>query len=230
MKKLIAIALVVVVSILNINCENGSNASAEPPDTVFEAVSISIVYSSTDDDAQVAIVIDAGMGLDEVNVVNPDGRTTLSLTSATTPNLGQTKIEIETPEPSLEEAEAAYPEGTYQFSGKTVDGGDITGEATLSHEIPSPPVITSPPDGSNNLPINGQTLSWNPVPGAAGYAIEFDQENLQIALKADLLSDKTSFNIPSDYLLPDQDYVSDVAAIGENGNRTISEVRFHTAN
>lgn len=68
------------------------------------------------------------------------------------------------------------------------------------------------------------------MPGAAGYAIEVEQEDIQIALKADLLSDKTSFNIPSDYLLPDKDYVSDVAAIGENGNRTISEVRFHTAN
>ena len=207
----------------------GSTHSSLPPVLIFGAVGIHIEYNAVDSDAKAVIVIDAGVGLSSVKVFAPNSRQVLYLTAKTTPNLGQTKLKVETPEPSLNEVKAAYPAGMYRFRGWTVDGDMIVGEATLSHDLLDAPVITAPANSATTVPINGQTATWETVTGAASYFLELEQEDLALVLKVDLLSSSTSFDFPTGWLLLDKDYVLSVSAIGANGNHTIAEVRFRTA-
>ena len=72
----------------------------EGPEELEEAF-VRVVYSATDDDAQTEIVVDAGAGLERVQIYGPEGDLVLQLDCLSEDDLGQTKIQLETPEPSL---------------------------------------------------------------------------------------------------------------------------------
>lgn len=206
----------------------GASAAPRQAPKEFGNVEIRLDFSETDVDAEVVTTIDAGVGLNFVDVIAPDGQRVMRLSARTMPRLGQTKIAAETPEPSLAAVRASYPPGVYRFRGRTVDGQAIVGEAELSHDLLNGPIITAPHAGQTNVGLRMLRVAWEPVGGAARYAVALEQEDLGIKLTADLLAGSTNFAVPEDWLLPDMDYVLDVIAIGENGNRSIADVRFHT--
>jgi hypothetical protein len=68
-------------------------------------------------------------------------------------NFGLTELFSESSEPPfdvfpLEMFKELFPEGRYTYSGTTVKGQALVGEARLSHDIPDGPEITSPADGA----------------------------------------------------------------------------------
>src|SRR5439155_23019101 len=74
---------------------------------------------------------------------------------------GMTELFFESAEPSfqdlpLNELLARFREGPYTFNGTTVDGKNLSGKATLKHNIPAGPKVISPANGeslSPNLPV-----------------------------------------------------------------------------
>lgn len=218
------------ISLLAALAGDAGDASAAPRQAPreFQAVEIRLEFSKADADAEIVTTIDAGVGLKFVDVIAPHGREVMHLSAHTMPRLGQTKITAETPEPSLADVQASYPPGVYRFRGRTVDGQAIVGEAELSHDLPDAPIITAPQAGQTNVGLKMLLAAWDPAGGAARYAVVLEQEDLGIKLTADLLAGSTNFAVPEGWLLPDMDYVLEVVAIGENGNRSVGEVRFHT--
>lgn len=195
----------------------------------FRELSIRIETNATDGDAEVVIVAKNGVGLKELKLRAPNGKTPLSLISKTAPQLGQAQVLVESAEPSLDEIKTAYPAGIYEFKGKTVDGEELEGEVTLSHALLPAPVITTPSNEATGVPVNGLVVTWPAVAGATGYFFELKDEESGAALKVDLSASVTSFPIADGLLQPDTDYEISLGAIEMNGNRTFVQIVFHTA-
>ena len=58
--------------------------------------------------------------------------------------------------------------------------------------------------------------------------MELEDEETEMAIKVDGDGDATSFTFPPGWLVPGTDYVLDVKAFGENGNRSVTDLIFTT--
>ncbi len=168
-----------------------------------------------------------------VNIVNPNGRRILTITTKKgLKKLGLSEFSFESEEPQLEEEDVRdrFPEGVYKLEGRTVDGEKLTGEVELSHELPAAPVNLGP-DGTVLDPNNPVTISWDPGTdgeAAAFWEIEVETDEVRI-LSAVLDQATTQVTIPAELIEPGKEYRFEVIAVGENGNRVITEVGFATA-
>jgi len=83
----------------------------------------------------------------EIKLEDPTGRSLIDITNQGGVAIqGLTELFFESAEPTFDELNPAdffarFPEGTYEWSGVTVDGEEIESEAELSHKIPSPPTV-----------------------------------------------------------------------------------------
>jgi hypothetical protein len=155
--------------------------------------------NATDDDAEAVIVVDAGIGFTRLAIFGPSGKLMHEI-RAQNGGVGLTKMPMETPEPSLEEVEAAYPEGTYRFRGRTVDGSALTGEAIVSHALLAPATITAPVADASDVAVADLTVSWQPVAGATSYLIELEDDAVPAAVKADLPGAASSFTFSGGWI------------------------------
>jgi hypothetical protein len=194
----------------------------------FTVLIVRIETNTTDNDAEVVIIAESETGLKELKVLTPNNKTAVSLSSKTSPQLGQAQVLVETAELSLDQVKASYPAGVYQFRGKTVDGEKLEGVATLSHTLLSAPVISTPSKGATGVPVAGQVITWAPVAGANGYFLELEDVTTKATLKIDLAKTATSFAIPNGLLSPNTEYELGIAVIGADGNRVFTEISFTT--
>jgi hypothetical protein len=194
----------------------------------LESASMHIEFNDTEQIAQVIFTIDAGVELKWLNVFAPDGRRVARVSSNDRAGLGLTAFTIESAEPTLDELEQAYPEGIYRFRGRTVDGEKVYGRTTLSHALPSTPVITFPADGGTGLSDSGFAVTWDPVTGATGYVLELEQGDTDISLKIRLDKGATSFSIPTGWLVPNTQYTLSVASLDATGNWAVEDITFTT--
>lgn len=197
------------------------------PTVPMQHAQVRLEYNATDDDAEAVIVVDAGIGFTRLAIFGPSGKLMHEI-RAQNGGVGLTKMPMETPEPSLEEVEAAYPEGTYRFRGRTVDGSALTGEAIVSHALLAPATITAPVADASDVAVADLTVSWQPVAGATSYLIELEDDAVPAAVKADLPGAASSFTFSGGWLRPDTSYVLTLGAVGANGNVVYSEIRFRT--
>src|SRR5262249_33081099 len=133
-----------------------------------------------------------------LRIINPNGRTIFDVQGGGPyKDLGMTELFFEGAEPSLDEFPlndllALFPEGTYEFDGRTVDGNEIDGEGTLSYAVPAGPTDVA-------AKVNGTSIviSWSPVTGppkgfprrrinVVGYQIIVDP--FQVTLPSSMLS------------------------------------------
>ena len=150
---------------------------------------------------------------------------------------GLTELFFESAEPSLDQLPldeflARFPEGEYQFFGTTAEGDEITGAATLTHNIPEGPVVVSPAEGAVLDPDNA-VISWKSVnspPGIdiVGYQVIVSREDPLRVLSLDLPATTTSVTVPPEFLEPGTEYRFEVLAIEASGNQTITESVFET--
>ena len=83
--------------------------------------------------------------------------------------LGPTELFFESAEPEPAEVLALFPEGNYQFEGRTVDREVLVGTTRLSHVLPQAPVFS--PSRGELVDRNNVVVSWNAIPGIAGYQV-----------------------------------------------------------
>ena len=118
----------------------------------------------------------------------------------------------------------------------------MTGETEFSHDIPAGPEIVLPVVSEDacaeNVPIP-VVIDWNDVTtdingdpiDIEAYEVivggeEGDNVNFDVIMSADL---GTTLTVPAELLEPGTEYEFEVLAIAENGNQTITETCFVTA-
>ena len=217
----------------------GAFASESQADQIpLGAAKIIIEFNSTAQDVGVQVFLD-GEPWKSMEIVDPDGRKVYSVKGkGSVRKLGSTELFFESEEPSLvdlplDEFLTLFPEGTYQFSGKSAEGGDeLVGSATFTHNIPDGPVIVSPQAGGV-VDLNDAIIDWNPVTTPAGiqivqYQVIVEGGTPQRQFSVFVLASTTSVKVPPEFLEPNTAYIFEVLAIEVGGNQTISEGSFST--
>ena len=196
----------------------------------FEIATINVERNATDGDTEIIIsVLPADEGLKYLSIRAPDKRAVVDLFSLDRSVLGLREFDFESPEPPGEAILAAYPQGTYKFTGRSVGGEWFYGEARLSHLMPAEPVIMSPAAGSEVSP-GALRIEWSAVPGLRKVVIELENESVdpEQVLSVELSANATSFDVPAAFMRPSSEYQVGIAAVGENGNITVVETIFTT--
>jgi hypothetical protein len=197
----------------------------------LEAARIYIEFNSTDNDLGFHVFLD-GEDWRELKIVKPDGRTIFEVQGrGAYADLGMTELFFEGAEPSLDEVPLAellalFPEGVYQFLGKTVEGDNLVGAATLTHAIPDGPSILSPEEDEVVNPGNA-VIRWKSVtspPGiqVVGYEVIVGSSSFRLPAA------QTSLKVPPEILERGTEYEFEVLAIEAGGNQTITASSFVT--
>ncbi|TAH39468.1 MAG: hypothetical protein EYC70_01405 [Planctomycetota bacterium] len=187
-------------------------------------------YNATANDLGVHVFLD-GEDWRHIKITNPDDRLIFAVGGfGPYREFGMTELFFEGAEPALDEVPlddllAEFPQGEYDFEGRTVDGEEIEGEGELSHAIPDGPdvsvtmgagdllqihwtAVTAPPPGFPDLPINV-------------VAYQVIVESFQVTVPATVLS----MTVPPEFVgsLASGKHQFEVLAIEESGNQTLTE-------
>ncbi|MEQ9618924.1 MAG: hypothetical protein RIG61_07090 [Deltaproteobacteria bacterium] len=221
----------------------------------FSATEIRIEVNGTDGDAGLQIFLD-GEPWKRVRVEGPDGRLVYAVDNlGKLRRLGSTELFMESNEPNFEEELSLpeilelLPEGEYEFEGMTIDGTELDGTATLTHDLPCGPVITMPVEEDTLDPTLPVVIVWEPVTNGLdttsdegecdeskeveiiGYQVIVDNEDSDPLERFDikLPADAASVTIPPEFIVPGTEYKLEILAIEVSGNQTITESSFFTS-
>jgi hypothetical protein len=186
-------------------------------------------FSATDEDAEVTIGIETpDHPIDSLVILAPNGRTVANVRSRD--DLGLAEVELESAEPSVEEVQQAYPEGTYRFLGWSVDGRWLQGRATITHDVVgAPDFFNFDPCDQEVDPRSSVTIAWNSVVGAdGGYEIIIEQDDTGANLRVTQSPTRTSFVIPEGFLAPGLAYEIEMKSVTAEGNKTSASCEFST--
>jgi hypothetical protein len=219
----------------------------------LEEARLVLEYNATDGDLGPQAFWD-GDEWKSMEIIRPDGEIIYSVKGRRGFRvLGSSELFFESGEPSFPPGPddpnvlALFPEGTYRFRGETVDGEILRGRAELSHHVCPAPVITQPLDGAEVSLSRRLVVRWTPgtsgapdFPSGQGlvddeevvsYQLIIENEDLQLFFTIDIPAGVTSVDIPRAFLNAGgtaTEWDLEVAAIGQNGNRTIVEQNFTT--
>jgi hypothetical protein len=225
----------VVAGIVAARVNRDGHAEAAPGPMRLAKATMIVEVNATDGDAGLQVFLD-GEAWRSMAITGPDGGTILDINAVgRLEDFGLTELFSESSEPPfdvfpLEEFKALWPEGRYSFAGTTVDGRRLTGRATLSHDIPSGPEITSPTEGATVAPGN-VVASWDPGSQPSGvdivgYRVIVERDNPLRVFSVELPASDNSVTIPSEYFDPGTEYKLEVLAIEASGNQTLTEITF----
>ncbi len=193
----------------------------------------------TDGDPWNALTI-AGPGNQTIVTADPQGGLV---------DFGLTELFFETSEPMNSEVPivdvlARLPAGMYTFTGDMVGGDPSAITATLTHDIPSGPVLRTPADGASDVDPENLTVTWDPVTtDLDGEVVNIVGYQVIVALDAEpqfphgfahpifsiyLPATTTSVMVPREFMEDGADYQYEVLAIEESGNQTLSSATFST--
>src|SRR5213593_2645152 len=169
---------VVVVIVSGLPGPADAQASAA---TAFPTATVHLERNATDNDFEVVFEVKgADDGLAELTVVSPDRRTVVAFKAPDASTLGIRSFRFESPEPTdMKALKAAYPEGVYEFSGRTTKGAKFAGKSTLSHRVVAKPTLVKPATPTATLSVKDLRLAWSPVEGATSYSIGIKQDELK---------------------------------------------------
>jgi len=206
-------------------------AEAQPAATAaFPVATVHLERNATDSDYEVVFeVTGAQDGLAELTVLGPDRRTVVAFKAPDSSTLGIRGFRFESPEPSdIKAVKSAYPEGIYEFSGRTSKGAKFAGKSTLSHRVAATPTLVKPATPTATLSVRDLTLAWSPVEGVAAYSVGIKHEESNVNLTAMLPASSTSFAVPDGFLTPGKKYKLAIGAVTREGNITFVETTFTT--
>jgi hypothetical protein len=240
----VAVAVALAAGGASVRAANSEKKAA----VEFAEVRLIIEFNASDEDVGVQFFLDVDTW-QSVRIFNPAGKEIFDARSKSSllTQGGGTEMFVESNEPtldelSLEEFFEIFPEGTYRFSGRTPDGARLSGETEFSHDIPAGPEIVLPVVSEDacaeNVPIP-VVIDWNEVTtnidgdpiDIEAYEVivggeEGDNVNFDVVMSADL---GTTLTVPAELLEPGTEYEFEVLAIAQNGNQTITETCFVTA-
>lgn len=242
---LVALGGVAGISLADERAQPAASARSRPPVVELGDARLKFEINATDGDGGVQVFLDAEPWA-RMSIFDPGGRRIF--TSVTKGSIGQqggTELFLESGEPTfdevpLEELLDRFPEGTYEFRGRGVDGERLVGSAELTHDLPEGPVLVSPTEGDGPQDPDDTTVAWEPVAPANGSPIiayqvivvdpETGLEALpKVTLDVMMPPSATSLDIPPGFLEPGTEYEWEVLAIEESGNQTLSSSVFTTA-
>jgi hypothetical protein len=198
----------------------------------LEEARIFIEFNASANDLGFHVFVD-GEDWRKLKITNPRGRSIFAVEGrGSFGGLGLTELFFEGAEPSLdefplEELLARFPEGVYEFDGRTTVGNALTGEATLTHAVPAPPEITATTGIDGSLMIQ-----WEPVTGPAeGFEGPIDIVGYQVlvgSFQVTLPPGSTRVTLPPEFVasLGTGTHDFEVLAIDASGNQTIAEGSF----
>jgi len=190
-------------------------------------------YNASANDLGVHVTLD-GEDWTRLRIVNPEDKTLFNVTgSGPYKQLGMTELFFEGAEPALDEFPLQdlldlFPEGEYDFEGRTVDGQLIEGEWAFTHAIPAGPVVSTEQGPGNFLRIHWTPVTTNP-PGfpvepltITGYQVIVDP--FQVTVPADVFS----ITVPAEFVatLEPGEHPFEVLAIEASANQTLTEGTF----
>ena len=198
----------------------------------FEEARIYIEYNASANDLGFHVSLD-GEDWKTLKILDPRGRSIFEVTGkGAYKELGMTELFFEGAEPNLadiplDELLARFPEGSYRFIGKTVDGASLVGTGTLSYAVPAGPSVSSSLDGDTLV------ISWTPVTAPPdGFPDRpIDVTGYQVivgSFQVTLPGSATSVTVPKEFVasLAAGDQPFEVLAIDASGNQTITEGSF----
>ncbi len=196
----------------------------------FEKVGVYLEQTVEDEDFEVRFEAIAGdEGLAALKVVAPDGRTVIDFTAPDS-KLGMRQVTLETPEPKNNGTlQADFPAGSYRFTGRTVAGVTLQGEAKLSHRLPEASSFVHPRPDEKNVPVTGLQLRWSPVKNLAVWLLVIEHEASGSEFKVNLPATTTAFAVPDGFLAAATKYKLAIGAVAKDGNTTFIETAFTTA-
>lgn len=216
----------------------------EKEEVELDEAEVFIELNSTDGDFGIQYFWD-GDAWDRMTVLDAGGKPALKVrASSGLRDQGLAEGFFESDEPSLDELSmeeflARFPEGVYEFEGRTLEGELLVGEADFTHTMPAAPQNLSPADGAlvdSSLPVVAsfdavtQDLDGEPLePELYEIVIENEEEEvlaISVVLRGDTAA--PSITIPPEFLEPGTEYKLEVIVQEESGNRTISETVFST--
>ena len=196
----------------------------------FAALAMRIERNVTDQDHEVVIEVKSGdVGLSQLKLMAPDGRTLLDL-KAVDSRLGLRTLTLESPEPKdLAKLLADYPAGRYAFSGTTVAGQALAGTVLLDHQLPEPARWRFPAADAPAVALRGLVLRWDVGKGSHGQTLSVEDEKTgQKVVQAALPATARQWPVPDGALRPGTVYKLALGAIGQGGNASYVETTFTT--
>lgn len=195
----------------------------------FEELALTLEKNATDGDAEVVLFAQGGdEGLRRLVVTAPNGRKVARI-EADKRGVGLREFLLESAEPpDLAAVLASFPEGVYTFSGRTVGGDCLVGEAPLSHAL-APATTLLSPELDEVVPVDELVLSWAAVGAAEAYVVELNNEDTGEEMTFLVLPPTTSLAIPASVLAPDAEYQFGVGVRTADRNLTVVELAFTTA-
>ncbi|OEU84874.1 MAG: hypothetical protein BA865_12300 [Desulfobacterales bacterium S5133MH4] len=115
------------------------------------------------------------------------------------------------------------------FYETEVDSPLLANTVELSYDLLDPPTIIYPQEGATDIPTEGLVVLFEAPEGTEAILLELEDEEEEVALKVDLPADASSFEVPNKWLQPGIEYTLDIKVIAENGNQTVRDNRFMTA-
>lgn len=208
----------------------GRDERAELP---FSEARIYFEYNASANDLGVHVFLDAE-DWRSLKIESPSGRKLFAVEGKGPYKLlGMTELFFEGAEPSLddvplEELLALFPEGEYEFEGRTVEGDELESDAALSHAIPAGPANVAASLAGNSL-----VLSWSrvtsPPPGFPDEEIEISGYQVIVdSFQVTVSADTTSVTVPPEFVaeLDPGLHAFEVLAIDASGNQSITEGSF----
>jgi hypothetical protein len=213
---------------------DGAGGGGAKPIRLAEATLL-VEVNATDGDAGLQVFLD-GDPWRAMRIVGPNGQTVLAVNAeGRLRGYGLTELFSESSEPPfgvfpLERFKALFPEGRYRFLGVTVEGRQLTGTATLSHDIPPGPKIVAPGEGGA-VDRRAAAARWSGVAKTSGidivgYRAIVTREDPLRVFSVDLPASARKVTIPPEFLEPATEYKLEVQAIEKGGNQTLTEITF----
>ena len=200
------------------------------PEVPLKIAKIYWEYNASADDLGVHVSLDAE-DWKRLKIVNPKGRTIFDVEGhGPYKNLGMTELFFEGAEPSLadfplEDLLALFPEGSYEFTGRTVDGAELESTAQFSHAIPAGPSVSAAVGLGNSLVISWSTVTA-PPPGfpakpinIVGYQVIVGLFQVTVPATTNVVTVSPEF--AGSLASGQQPY--EVLAIEASGNQTLTE-------
>jgi hypothetical protein len=207
---------------------------AQPEQVELEIARIFIEYNFSGNDLGFHVFLD-GEDWTDLKISDPTGTKIFDVSGkGGYANFGLTELFFEGAEPNLSDVPVAdllalFPEGEYTFIGKTADNQKIVGAATLTHNVPDAPTVSTQAAACGNT----IDITWTPVNGPAailpGGTVEIVGYQVIVgSFQVTVPANVTSVTVPEQFYQSLESGVQDfeVLAIDVSGNQTIREGTF----
>lgn len=227
-------------------------------ENTFDESQLFIELNDTDGDLGIQAFVDGGP-YKKLKIVGEDDKPLLIINNIGSLALqGLTELFFESSEPSFDELSPEefferFPEGEYNFEGRTLDNKIIEGDAEFTHLLAAPPVNinVSGEDAAEDcedatpLPVVNSTnvvIDWDPVtlshpeigtPNSdsniviMGYKLIVDREEPELLrYSVDLPPEVTEFQVPDSFIVLGEEFKFEIQTFEESGNITSIESCF----